>query len=239
MYEIITPSAPSMYALQSSGLTSLPRVLFPPRQHFYFSPFHLPLLSPATTSQRLARKRNSEEIFGTEDQRPVRRPRYEKRVQFSEVVFEVSIPPVEEDEKPLLWWERSDFDCRRVSDQSLVDENTPGNNPSYHNALKSLRESYEQGQSREVLLLHVQNILKVDGRGLEQRIAPVLKADRQTHIRQVLQMQKKLRTEGAYWLVGEALLRKKSQKMSRAGRQLAFRLAQADELEVKKMSGLH
>jgi hypothetical protein len=238
MYEIITTSAPSMYASQGRGFLCLSAVLLPPRQAFDFSAFDLPLLGPTSTLRRLASKRNSEVMFGVEEQCPARRRRHEKRVHLSNVVFEVTIPPVEENEKPLLWWERYDFDCRRASDQSLVEENSPGKNPDYHDAIRSLRESYLQGQSRRVLLAHVQSILKVDSRGLEQRIAPLLKAHRQTHIKQVLKMQKKLQTEGTHWSVREALLRKKSQKMSRAGRQLAFRLAQADDLEVKQMNGL-
>lgn len=166
------------------------------------------------------------------------RQRLGKRVHFSDVVFEVTIPPVEEDQKSLLWWKNSHFNKRRASDQSVIDNNSAKKNPNYHDSLLFLMKSYQQGQDREELLSHVHIILQADARGLEHRISSRIRANRHVHVQEVLRLQKTLwrGEEGAMFgstMMIELLLRKKSLQLSRPSRQLAFRLAQADSLELK------
>jgi hypothetical protein len=221
-------------------LPSLPILLPPPRQVLAANQLKRSLssLMLPTADFMLYGVSNNNHVPLEGYPSPSRRQRLEKRVHFCDVVLEVTIPPVEEEEKSLLWWKNSHFDKRRASDQSVINSNSAKKNPNYHDSLVFLMKSYKHGQERDELLSHVHVILQADARGLEHRISSRIRSHRHVHVKEVLRLQKKLRGEGAQWLYGgsemiELLLRKKSLKLSRPSRQLAFRLAQADTLELK------
>jgi hypothetical protein len=86
----------------------------------------------------------------------------------------------------------------------------------------------------EDLSQHITRIIKRDCRGLERLIVPDVSNSRRRAQRAVLGLQRKLKRDGVYGTsLGADLLCQQSLSASQPLRQLAFRLAQADELEAR------
>jgi hypothetical protein len=164
---------------------------------------------------------------------PVQRPATKKRVHFSDVAFAVTIPRAEPSEAHKLWWDDATLLQRRACDRVAVEKNSVHWNPLYHESIMYLMMSYhKEAQCRERLMERVRIVLDADVRGLEQRIVSQIKVNRHVAVKEVLHMQRKLRQDGRVRPeAGTLLLRHKSLKLSRTARQLAFRLAQADQLD--------
>jgi hypothetical protein len=156
-----------------------------------------------------------------------------KRVHFSDVAFAVTIPRADPSEAHKLWWDDATVLQRRARDRVAVERNSVHWNPLYHESITFLMMSYhKEAQCRERLMERVRLVLDADVRGLEQRIVSQIKVNRHVAIKEILHMQRKLRQDGRVRPeAGSLLLRHKSLKLSRTARQLAFRLAQADQLD--------
>jgi hypothetical protein len=156
-----------------------------------------------------------------------------KRVHFSDVAFAVTIPRADPSEAHKLWWDDATLLQRRACDRVAVERNSVHWNPLYHESIMFLMMSYhKEAQCRERLMERVRIVLDADVRGLEQRIVSQIKVNRHVAIKEILHMQRKLRLDGRVRPeAGTLLLRHKSLKLSRTARQLAFRLAQADQLD--------
>lgn len=100
--------------------------------------------------------------------------------------------------------------------------------------LMSTHKHHENKYHRQTLAQHVRTIMQKDCRGLERAVAPEVSKARRRAVKVVLDLQRKLRKDG---LKGTALahdiLADKSRSSSQPLRQLAFRLAQADEYEAR------
>jgi hypothetical protein len=164
---------------------------------------------------------------------PVQRPATKKRVHFSDVAFAVTIPRADPTEAHKLWWDDATLLQRRACDRVAVERNSVHWNPLYHESIMYLMMSYhKEAQCRERLMERVRIVLDADVRGLEQRIVSQIKVNRHVAVKELLHMQRKLRQDGRVRPeAGTLLLRHKSLKLSRTARQLAFRLAQADQLD--------
>jgi hypothetical protein len=161
-----------------------------------------------------------------------------KRVHFG-TTKTVTVPTTDQEDTPMLWYDSSSFEKRRSSDRSLVKKHSSKESPAYHEAVLFLMKSYKpEHRSSKKLLEKIRTLTQTEVRGLEHRIVPLLKVYRSISVKEVLDLQKKLRAEDfGLSETAASLLRQKSVKMSRAGRQLAFRLAQADRLEAKAIYG--
>ena len=91
------------------------------------------------------------------------------------------------------------------------------------------------GQARpQDVQQHVARVLQTNVRGLERRIVPSVTQCRKHVKSAVLFMQRQLKQQGLYGTpIGDILLREKSLARSQPSRQLAFQLAQADEVEAR------
>lgn len=163
-----------------------------------------------------------------------------KRVHFPQnYTYTVTIPPVDLADADKLWWDAVSLDNRRSSDKLLADQNSLHANPVYHESVLFLMQSYKtERHCRQKLMARVQTLRDTEVRGLEQRIVTVLKAHRSISVNEVLKLQKRIQEEGnTRPEMVAVMLRQKSLKMSRAARQLAFRLAQADRQDAKEIHG--
>lgn len=153
--------------------------------------------------------------------------------------FTAPISAVDDADASNLWWDKGSLDNRRATDKHLVFKNSRRENPAFHDSIQFLMKSYKTNtQCRQKLMERVEILRDADVRGLEQRIVPKLKEMRSSSVKEVLQLQRKLRGESFTRSEIKAnMLRQKSLKLSRAARQLAFRLAQADRLEAKEIYG--
>jgi len=158
-----------------------------------------------------------------------------KRVSFGEN-WQVMVVPRAEN-KAELWWDQLDFAARRYLDSVVVDQcKLSDDTKAYHEAVLYLMKSFQQEyQSRAELTDCVKTIRATNVRGLESRIVPLLKAQRAVSVREILKLQKKLQAGSIRPEMASNMLRRKSLKMSRAARQLAFRNAQADRMDAKEI----
>ena len=109
--------------------------------------------------------------------------------------------------------------------------------PKYKESITSLMTPYTANKdtkhsAKNRMRKHVARVLNTNVRGLERGIVPELSLCRKRTQRAVLSMQRKLRRHGLYGTpIAERLLKEESSAASQPCRQLAFRLAQADEWE--------
>jgi hypothetical protein len=147
-------------------------------------------------------------------------------------------PPPRQDQ---LWWDRDALGERRALDMQLVANNAVDLNPDYHESMLYLMKSYKkQYQCRSELVDRVKALNGANVRGLEQRIVPMLKMYRSVASKEVLKFQDQLRRQQHQYHnmdddIVAVLMRQRALKYSRASRQLAFRLAQADSLEANSI----
>lgn len=142
----------------------------------------------------------------------------------------ITLPAVED--PTALYWDQASFVERRKSDKVIMDQHSIKHSPAYHEAIVFLVKSFKsENQSREELTERVRIVRAADVRGFESKIVPLLKLQRMVAVHEVLKLQKKL--QGIRPEMKATMLRRKSLKMSREARQLAFRLAQADRLDAK------
>lgn len=159
--------------------------------------------------------------------------------------YTVTVPRVDPVDVHRVWWNDESLYARRAIDKGTVEENSLQNNPLYHESMLALMHSYKkEDQSRQQLLERVRIVRETNVRGLEQRILPLLKVHRHLAIREVLKLHRALKrsdndnrnelcssSSTMHPDMAALVLRQKSLKMSRMARQLAFRMAQADELD--------
>jgi hypothetical protein len=99
--------------------------------------------------------------------------------------------------------------------------------------MNSYNSSEEKAASQQ-LRNRVTKILDTNVRGLERCIVPAVSRSRRRALRAVLATQHKLRKKGLDGTaIGKKILRDKSLAASQPCRQLAFRLAQADEWDAR------
>ena len=162
-----------------------------------------------------------------------------KRVCFGDN-HQVIVVPRSEDPS-VLWWDQVDFAARRYLDNVVVDKHALDEKErrAYSEAVIYLMHSFQQEKlSREELIERVHVVLSANVRGLESRIVPLLKASRMHSAREILKLQQKLKQGNIRPEMASTMLRRKSLKLSRASRQLAFRMAQADRLAVKEPTSI-
>ena len=137
----------------------------------------------------------------------------------------------------VLWWDPVDLVARRYLDAVAVDKFAlnKADQFAYHAAVDYLMTSFQPDkQSRQELTEHVRVIRSARVRGLESRMAPRLKVARRQFCGEILKLQRKLRQANLRPEMAATMLRRKSLKLSRASRQFAFRMAQADRMDVGK-----
>jgi len=161
-----------------------------------------------------------------------------KRVHFGNFQSVITLPAID-DPTTISSYDQDEMAKRRASVQAIVDQHSVQKNPAYHDAILFLMKSFEaENQSREGLRERVRIVRATDVRGLEGRIVPLLRLHRSMRVREVLKLQKKLLHRSNIRPEMRApMLRRKSLKLSREARQLAFRLAQADRLDAKESNG--
>ena len=137
----------------------------------------------------------------------------------------------------ILWWDQVDFAARRYLDAVVVDKYALNETDqiAYQAAIVYLLSSFQpEKQSRAALTEHVRVVRAANVRGLESRMVPLLKYSRRHGCSEILKLQRKLRQGNLRPEMAATMLRRKSLKLSRASRQLAFRMAQADRMDVLK-----
>jgi hypothetical protein len=168
-----------------------------------------------------------------------------KSVRFSlqQQVFMVPNDDVE----PRQWLQQEDLVQQRLADKRI--SAIVAQDEEYQSAILFLMKSFkaEHYVGRQQLLDQVRILLKQpEARGLEHRIAVVLKIKRIKAVQQFLQHQRTIRRPQAQRMqqqqhivgdhnniIASLQLRQVSLKLSRGARQLAFRLAQCDRLAAK------
>jgi hypothetical protein len=142
------------------------------------------------------------------------------------------VPAVNSEHSKKIWWNDCSLKNNRSENACDAQEQS-----QYEESILFLMNSYRtKSRCRRTLSAHIQRVTKADIRGLEQRNVPILKVMRKISSKSVLELQQKLRQREGIAQNPElvaTLLRRKSLKMSRGSRQLAFRLAQADHMEAK------
>jgi hypothetical protein len=172
---------------------------------------------------------------------PTRPADCKKRVHFgnndSFCTYPAALPAMEDAESPTLWWDKVSLESRRSSDKRLVCKNSLRENPAFHESVIFLMKTYNaNSHCRQKLMERVDTLRDADVRGLERCIVSVLKEMRVTSVKEILKFQRELQGESfTRPEIAATLLRRKSLKLSRAARQLAFRLAQADRQEAKEI----
>lgn len=237
----VTQQASMIYAMDTPPISGtcvrrLSSVDIADYEHVIVSPA---VLQKAATVQ--GRNLVVEELIESEVQAAHSRDN-KKRVHFGEDGLglcsdTLTIPPVTSIEADLLWWDGDSLENRRSCDKVLVDSQRE--NHAYHESIMFLMRSYEsKHQCRQNLIDRVKTVRDADVRGLEQRVVTALKVYRNASVNEVLKLHRKLRKEGTIRPeMATVMLRQKSLKMSRAARQLSFRLAQADRQDAKEIHG--
>ena len=227
-----------MFTTEHNAIVNRSAVLFHPQPNLSFHPSSV-LLNVALKQAADSMRENyvsvqSSALLPNQVQPRCSHTYYPKRVRFG-TTNTVTVPPVDPEDVPMLWYDRSSLAKKRSSDRILVNKHSIKENPAYHEAVLFLMKSYKpEHKSSKKLLEKVRTVTQTEVRGLEHRIVPMLKAYRSISVKEVLKLQKKMHAEGiSRPEIAAFMLRQKSAKMSRAGRQLAFRLAQADRLEAK------
>lgn len=245
----MTSSPPFEFVSHYPGTNFAVTAHQPDRQQDEFSPYHsyhtaspctnVAVVSPGsfTWDNRLATLPLADigappSFHRHSDQRPAKRT---NMVRFSLQPPRVFTIP-NDDEEPREWLQPKDLDRQRNIDRQI------GNHVSlddeYKNSILFLLQSFkaEHYIGRQQLLDHVRVLLKhPEARGLEHRIAVVLKSKRIKAVHKLLRHQQNIRSQERSQIIRALRLRQASLKLSRGARQLAFRLAQSDRLVAKEI----
>jgi hypothetical protein len=216
----------------SSPLGSSAAVMLPPADGMDIRP-------PSLQAQP-QRRRNADS-----GRAPARTGTGHKSVRFS-LQQQVFIVP-NDDVEPRQWLQQGDLDQQRLADKRI--SAIVAQDEEYQSAILFLMKSFkaEHYVGRQQLLDQVRVLLKrPEARGLEHRIAVVLKSKRIKAVHRFLQHQRTIRRPptqqrhqqqplvgGDHNIITSLQLRQVSLKLSRGARQLAFRLAQCDRLAAK------
>jgi hypothetical protein len=190
---------------------------------------------------------------GASSAQPPPRP---KSVRFSLQQQVFTVP--NDDVEPRQWLQPEDLDRQRLADKRIGA--VVARDEAYKSAILFLMQSFkaEHYVGRQQLLDQVRVLLEQpEARGLEHRIASVLKSKRIKAVQQFLRQQRTIRRQARTQqragkhhdrhhhkrssslssssgdLMVSLQLRQVSLKLSRGARQLAFRLAQSDRLAAK------
>jgi hypothetical protein len=174
-----------------------------------------------------------------------------KSVRFSLQQQVFTVP--NDDVEPRQWLQPEDLDRQRLADKRIGA--VVAHDEAYKSAILFLMQSFkaEHYVGRQQLLDQVRVLLEQpEARGLEHRIASVLKSKRIKAVQQFLRQQRTIRRQARKQhrhhhkrsssstpssssgdFMVSLQLRQVSLKLSRGARQLAFRLAQSDRLAAK------
>ena len=162
----------------------------------------------------------------------VSEPNRSKRVRFNDSKTTIGYVAASEGEK----WLSESFLSDIYETNKAISKHHHVKSLSYRESISSLMTSYKDVRhnpaKKQRLRKHVVRILKTNVRGLERGIVPELSVCRKRTQRAVLTLQHKLRRQGVMGTpAAERLLKEESLSCSQPCRQLAYRLAQADEWE--------
>ena len=224
----LIPSAPLYNAVQLVPLQVHVPQLAPERLIFLSQP---PQTHKIDLSKRQKRIRNSEEQFQI-----TKRQRTEKKVRFSNVEFMDKPSETTADDWICETEMRRIHNINRTIALRLRQSES---SRSYTQSICFLMESHRQTHTSvglKGLSRYLGHVVRNGCRGLERSLLSEVGASRRRSVKQILALQRKLKKDGLGGTsLAQQLLGEKSLSTSQPLRQLAFRLAQADEYEARRI----